>query len=60
MHDWQVNIRALVPRQYRLGLYPKMKNHPLGGWIFIILVNYTFKCNTLRTKKEVHMNLLYN
>ncbi|HIV00655.1 MAG TPA: hypothetical protein IAB14_06055 [Candidatus Stercoripulliclostridium merdipullorum] len=23
-------------------------------------VNYTFKCNTLRTKKEVHMNLLYN
>ena len=23
-------------------------------------VNYTFRCNTLRTKKEVHMNLLYN
>ena len=19
-----------------LGLYPKMKNHPLGGWIFIM------------------------
>ncbi len=28
--------------------------------LFLAPVNYTFKCNTLRTKKEVHMNLLYN
>ena len=21
-----------------LGLYPKMKNHPLGGWIFIYYI----------------------
>ena len=27
---------ALVRRQFRLGLCPKMKNHPLCGWIFIV------------------------
>ena len=29
---------ALVRRQKRLGLCPKMKNHPLGGWIFISFI----------------------
>ena len=27
-------ISALVRRQYRLGLCPKMKYHPLGRWMF--------------------------
>ena len=28
---------ALVRSQQRIGLCPKMKNHPLCGWIFIIV-----------------------
>ena len=28
---------ALVRSQQRIGLCPKMKNHPLCGWIFITL-----------------------
>jgi hypothetical protein len=36
LHGWQANKKsALVRRQYRLGLCPKMKYHPLCGWIFI-------------------------
>ena len=29
---------ALVRGQQRIGLCPKMKNHPLCGWIFILFV----------------------
>jgi len=31
-------LNALVRRQYQLGLCPKMKYHPLCGWIFILLL----------------------
>jgi len=36
MHDWQVNLKnAFMRSQCRVGLCPKMKNHPLCGWIII-------------------------
>ena len=35
---------ALVRRQYRVGLCPKMKNHPLCGWIFILLYKHNIIC----------------
>ena len=36
MRGWQANRRRTCAWPVVLGLYPKMKNHPLGGWIFIV------------------------
>ena len=35
MHGWQANKERTCAPPVILGLCPKMKNHPLGGWIFI-------------------------
>lgn len=51
---------ALVRCQYRLGLCPKMKYHPLRGWIFIFfllfsqrLLTYTHVYSIIIDRKEV-------
>ncbi|WP_418615075.1 hypothetical protein, partial [[Ruminococcus] torques] len=33
---WQANKRRTCAWLVILGLCPKMKNHPLGGWMFIM------------------------
>ncbi|MBR2640345.1 MAG: hypothetical protein IKL18_07735, partial [Oscillospiraceae bacterium] len=40
MHGWQANKKRTCARPVLLGLCPKMKNHPLRGWIFILPVRF--------------------
>jgi len=35
MRGWQANKKAHLWAANRKGLCPKLKNHPLGGWLFI-------------------------
>jgi len=35
MHGWQANQRAHLRYASEQGLCPKMKNHPLCGWMII-------------------------
>ena len=37
MHGWQANQRAHLRYASEQGLCPKMKNHPLCGWMIIVL-----------------------
>ena len=34
MHGWQANKRHIYVWLLKIGLCPKNKSHPLGGWIF--------------------------
>ena len=38
MRDWQVNQRAHLCYASEQGLCPKNKNHPIFGWMIIILL----------------------
>ncbi|WP_418614963.1 hypothetical protein, partial [[Ruminococcus] torques] len=40
---WQANKRRTCAWLVILGLCPKMKNHPLGGWMFIYKIAETKK-----------------
>ena len=37
MHGWQANQREHLRYGSEQGLCPKMKNHPLCGWMIIVL-----------------------
>ncbi|WP_455519308.1 hypothetical protein, partial [[Ruminococcus] torques] len=51
---WQANKRRTCAWLVILGLCPKMKNHPLGGWMFIIIYfkDMTVKRRSNFIKKE--------
>jgi len=38
MHGWQANKKRTCALPVKIGLCPKMKYHPLCGWIFIALL----------------------
>lgn len=40
--DWQVDKRARGARTSKLGLCPKMKNHPLSGWVTFVTISGAF------------------
>ena len=40
--DWQVDKRARGARTSKLGLCPKMKNHPLSGWVSFVTISGAF------------------
>ncbi|MBR3360359.1 MAG: hypothetical protein IKG39_03400, partial [Lachnospiraceae bacterium] len=42
---WQANKKRTCAPLVVLGLCPKRKNHPLGGWILIVLKKITPKIN---------------
>ena len=64
MRGWQANKRRTCAWPVVLGLYPKLKNHPLGGWIFITSQfeikktignsthNFYKKCDTNKEQKQ--------
>jgi len=37
LHGWQANKRHIYVWLLKIGLCPKNKSHPLGGWIFTLL-----------------------
>jgi len=43
MHGWQANQRAHLRYASEQGLCPKMKNHPLCGWMIIVLYALEYK-----------------
>ena len=38
LHGWQANLKRTCAQPVILGLCPKMKYHPLCGWIFIFFI----------------------
>jgi len=45
-------LGALVRSQWRLGLCPKMKYHPLCGWIIILYVAFAYELFALVSQSE--------
>ena len=52
MHDWQVNQRVHLYYASEQGLCPKNKNHPIFGWMFIIIKRNGHAMYAMKQKKR--------
>ena len=56
MHGWQANLKRTCAPPVLLGLCPKMKNHPLCGWIFICIYRLFSAAASHRPTMQPHYN----
>jgi len=52
MRGWQANKKAHLWAANRKGLCPKLKNHPLGGWLFIMVIDLHVSYFTVYAKNQ--------
>ena len=59
MHGWQANKRHIYVWLLKIGLCPKNKSHPLGGWIFTLPTDKLYTATVdLHFDKPVEVSVL--